>query len=115
MKNTVQNETESYALGFGEKSKFDETTLEIFKEYAAKTVGETFNGKDPRSYFQIIQDFNKIVEDLDKAFVWSKAHSNEEAQNQKRWTAMVFGECGQGKSTTLNEIVKIVADKYYKG
>ena len=28
---------------------------------------------------------------------------------------MVFGECGQGKSTTLNEIVKIVAEKYYKG
>ena len=28
---------------------------------------------------------------------------------------MVFGECGQGKSTTLNEIVKIVANKYYKG
>ena len=40
MKNTVQNETESYALGFGEMSKFDETTLEIFKEYCAKTVGE---------------------------------------------------------------------------
>ena len=28
---------------------------------------------------------------------------------------MVFGECGQGKSTTLNEIVEIVADKYQKG
>ena len=40
MKNTVQSETESYALGFGEKSKFDETTLEVFKEYAAKTAGE---------------------------------------------------------------------------
>ena len=79
MKNTVQNETSSYALGFGDKSKFDETTLEIFKEYSAKTVGEKFNGEDPRSYFHIIQDFNKIVEDLDKAFVWSKVQSNEEA------------------------------------
>ena len=28
---------------------------------------------------------------------------------------MVFGECGQGKSTTLNEIVEIVSNKYYIG
>ena len=28
---------------------------------------------------------------------------------------MVFGECGQGKSTTLNEIVEILSNKYYKG
>ena len=40
MKNAIQNETQSYALGFGDRSKFDETTLEIFKEYGAKTVGE---------------------------------------------------------------------------
>ena len=26
----------------------------------------------------------------------------------KKWTACVFGECGQGKSTVLNEIMKIV-------
>ena len=28
---------------------------------------------------------------------------------------MVFGECGQGKSTTLNEIVQIFTEKYYTG
>ena len=28
---------------------------------------------------------------------------------------MVFGECGQGKSTTLNEIVELYVDKYHKG
>ena len=44
MKNTVQSETQSYALGFGEKSKFDETTLEIFKEFGAKVIGEQFKG-----------------------------------------------------------------------
>ena len=38
-KNVVQNETSSYALGFGIKSKFDEMTLEIFKEFGAKSVG----------------------------------------------------------------------------
>ena len=43
MKNAVQNETESYALGFGDKSKFDQTTLEIFKEFGAKVVGELYN------------------------------------------------------------------------
>ena len=63
-------------------SEFDKTTLKIFMEYGAKAAGELFDGKDPRSYFQIVQDFSKIVEDLDKAFVWSKAHSNEEIENQ---------------------------------
>ena len=28
---------------------------------------------------------------------------------------MVFGECGQGKSTTLNEIVQIAEEKYAQG
>ena len=28
---------------------------------------------------------------------------------------MVFGECGSGKSTTLNKIVKILANHYFKG
>ena len=27
---------------------------------------------------------------------------------------MVFGECGQGKSTTLNEIVEIYARDYFQ-
>ena len=35
--------------------------------------------------------------------------------DMKQWTAIVFGECGQGKSTTLNEIVELFAGKYYKG
>ena len=43
MQNCVQNETSRYTLGFGEKSKFDEATLEIFKEFGAKSVGELFN------------------------------------------------------------------------
>ena len=54
MKNAVQSETASYALGFGEKSKFDEMTLQIFKEFAAKLVGELFYGKIPRSFFSMI-------------------------------------------------------------
>ena len=30
-------------------------------------------------------------------------------------TALVFGECGQGKSTTLNKIVEIAKEKYFPG
>ena len=44
MKNAIQSETISYALGFGEKSKFDEKTLLIFSEFGAKLVGELYNG-----------------------------------------------------------------------
>ena len=72
----------------------------------------------------MIQDYNQIVKDLDKAFKWCKAKSLEENitlympeinRDMKQWTAIVFGECGQGKSTTLNEIIDIAAENYYKG
>ena len=71
----------------------------------------------------MIQDYTEIVFNLDQRFEWCKANSaivnsvTESADNKKfnQWTAMIFGECGQGKSTTLNKIVEIVADKYYKG
>lgn len=61
MKNAIQNETASYALGFGEKSRFDETTLNIFREFGAKSAEELYNEKEPRSYFCMIQDYNQIV------------------------------------------------------
>ena len=77
MKNAVQNETESYALGFGDKSKFDQTTLQIFKEFGAKVVGELYNQQVPRPYFSMIQDFNQIVKDLDKSFVWCETESSK--------------------------------------
>ena len=35
-KNCVTNETDSYSIGFGDKSVNDEATLEIFKEFAIK-------------------------------------------------------------------------------
>ena len=61
-KNSIQNETTtSYALGFGVKSKFNEMTLEIFKEFGAKSEGKLFNEKEPRPYFTMIQDYNTIV------------------------------------------------------
>ena len=40
--------------------------MEIFKEYGARIADEKFNGKEPRSFFKIIQDFNNIVEVFDK-------------------------------------------------
>ena len=55
------------------------------------------------------------MEELDKAFIWNKVLQDTAIENMKNWTAMVFGECGQGKSTTLNEIVEIVAERYYPG
>ena len=57
MKNAIQNETSKYALSFGEKSRFDETSLRIFKEFGAKTADNLFDGKIPRSYFEMIQDY----------------------------------------------------------
>ena len=38
-------------------------------------MGELYDGNAPRSYFQMILDYNKIVLDLDKAFIWNKAIS----------------------------------------
>ena len=53
-KSTVQNETQSYALGFGQPSVSDELYLRIFQEYAARMAGEKFEGKEPRPSFEII-------------------------------------------------------------
>lgn len=33
---------------------------------------EKLDGKEPRSYLEMMQDYNKIVVDLDKPFVWSR-------------------------------------------
>ena len=108
---------EEYALGFGEMSKFDEKTLKIFKEFSARLAKEEFNGEEPRSFFDMIHDYMEIVEGLDQPFIWkkvisSKSNNAEKAQEMKRWTTLVFGEMGHGKSTTLNEIAKIFSQKY---
>ena len=70
MKNAVQIETSRYALGFGGSSKFDAATVELFKEFAAKSEGEKFNGKEPRSYFHMLKEYEQIVSYLDKKFIW---------------------------------------------
>ena len=71
-----------------------------------------FEGNEPRSFFTMMQDFNKITENIDKAFKWKKVQQNISKGEVKKSTAMVFGECGQGKSTTLNNIVDLIATKY---
>ena len=38
----------------------------------------------------------------------------EKIKAKNKWCACVFGECGQGKSTVLNEICKIVGKIYLK-
>ena len=63
--NSVAMKLEEYALGFGEMSKFDEKTLKIFKEFSARLAKEEFNGEEPRSFFDMIQDYMEIVEGLD--------------------------------------------------
>ena len=93
MKNCVQNETSRYALGFDEKSNFDRTTQKLFKEFAAKFEERSFEGMEPRSYFNMILDYNKTIEELDQPFVWSIVDTSKEKKKQK-WIACVFGECG---------------------
>ena len=65
-----------------------------------------------------------MVQALDKKFVWDKAITSDQSPDLliseidealNRWTALVFGECGQGKSTTLNKIVEIAKEKYFPG
>ena len=48
-------------------------TLQIFKEFGAKIMNPSLTGQAPRPYFSMITDYNKMIEDLDKAFVWDKA------------------------------------------
>ena len=68
----VQNETQSYALGFKDQSESGEKILEIFKEFAAKIETKNNNDKASRPFFEMIQDFDEIVKVLDMKFVWSE-------------------------------------------
>ena len=61
----MQIETSRYAISFAGSSKFEEATVQIFKEFAAKTEGEKFNGQEPRSYFSMLKEYEKIVDYLD--------------------------------------------------
>ena len=61
LKNCAQAETESYILGFGDKSKFDRMTSKIFKQFKEKQAEITGS----RSYFSMFYDYNEIVKDLD--------------------------------------------------
>ena len=56
-------------------------------------AGEKFKDKEPRSFFEIIQDFNSIVEVFDKQFTWDKVDSHSESV-APRSTVLVYGECG---------------------
>lgn len=53
-KNSVTPDSQRYALGFSDKSKFDEKTFEVFGEFKAKQVDKRYKGKDPRPYFSIV-------------------------------------------------------------
>ena len=78
-KNSIQNETSKYSLGCGEKSKFDEVTLRIFKEFGEKVKSENNSSEtdqEIKSYFTMIEDFNEVVKDLDQRFIWDMAVSH---------------------------------------
>ena len=42
--------------------------------------------------------------------LFSSRKIDKNAKN--KWNAVVFGECGQGKSTVLSKIAQIFADKF---
>ena len=45
----------------------------IFEEFAAKSEEKKFNGKIPRSYFELAREYEKIIKKLDSSFIWDKA------------------------------------------
>ena len=53
-------------------SDSDMQNLEIFKEYGARIAGEKYKGKEPRAFFELMQDFNRIVQTFDTKFIWDK-------------------------------------------
>ena len=56
-------------------SESDMQNLEIFKEYGARIAEEKYKGEDPRTFFELMQDFNKIVQTFDEKFTWDKVNS----------------------------------------
>ena len=93
-KNVVQNETQSYALGFKDQSESGEKILEIFKEFAAKIECKNNSDQTSRPFFEMIQDFDEIVKVLDMKFVWSEVAQKTDENQIPESTALVYGECG---------------------
>ena len=64
----------------------------------------------------MMHDFCNNVKEFDKPFVWKKVDRpiklEQQVKTQNKSTAVVYGECGQGKSTTLNCIVDLVKEVY---
>ena len=56
-------------------SESDMQNLEIFKEYGARLADEKYDGKEPRTFFELMQDFNRIVQTFDEKFTWDKVNS----------------------------------------
>ena len=65
-KAVVTNNTKSYSLSFGQKSKSDIFTEDLFRDYAAKFAKE----KDAKSYFEMLSKHQESVEDLQNEIVW---------------------------------------------
>ena len=47
-------------------SESDMQNLEIFKEYGARISGEKYKGEDPRTFFELMQEFNTMRTKLSK-------------------------------------------------
>ena len=75
-------------------SESDMQNLEIFKEYGARITGEKYKSNDPRTFFELMQDFNRIVQTFDKKFTWDKVNSQSPSASKIKSTALVYGECG---------------------
>ena len=75
-------------------SESDMQNLEIFKEYGARLAKEQYNGKEPRAFIELMQDFNRIVQTFDKKFIWDKVNSQSPSASKIKSTALVYGECG---------------------
>ena len=58
LQSSVIRDTESFALRFGDKSKSDEKTVEIFGEFKSKLAEKKYKGVDPKSYFELVQDYD---------------------------------------------------------
>ena len=74
----VTNNTETFSLSFGEKSKSDLSTEVLFKDYCAKFASE----ENAESYFQMLSKYQESVEDLMNEIVWEDVLEDIESDEE---------------------------------
>ena len=86
----------------------------VVQDSELSSITESGSGRSSRSSSLQSNEEGKN-EPLKRLKQVGRSGTIEKIDISRKWITCVFGECGQGKSTVLGEIVKLHETHYHKG